>query len=232
MELKSLQFNEVEWRVFQLSEYAILISPVGVVDPLREVHKAMAAFNSLKDARVSEFIPAFDSITILFNSWKDATIHTLEDLFAQLSTINVTALASQKHIVKVCYELGLDWAEVEAHTGLTKENIIQQHSGTEYTIAMMGFLPGFIFLDGLDEALHCPRKESPRVCLPAGSVGIGGAQTGLYSLQSPGGWQIIGRSPESFFNANENPPTTLNAGDTLIFQPITESEYQKLSAHG
>jgi KipI family sensor histidine kinase inhibitor len=93
---------------------------------------------------------------------------------------------------------------------------------------MMGFLPGFIFLEGLDDRISVARKETPRVKVPAGSVGIGGNQTGIYSLESPGGWQIIGKTAESFFDVTKKPPTKLKPGDKTRFKPISKDEFDKI----
>jgi len=95
---------------------------------------------------------------------------------------------------------------------------------------MMGFMPGFIFLDGLDQRIAVSRKEKPRIKVPSGSVGIGGNQTGIYSLESPGGWQIIGRTTESFFDVKKTPPTELKAGDKIRFKPISNEEFDKVVA--
>ena len=92
---------------------------------------------------------------------------------------------------------------------------------------MMGFLPGFVFLDGLDESLTVPRMESPRTKIPEGSIGIGGNQTGFYSLESPGGWNIIGRTSKSFFDQKKNPPTELQAGDKIRFFRISKEEFNR-----
>jgi len=142
--------------------------------------------------------------------------------------ILINQSSPQRYEVPVCYELGLDWDEVEGHAGLSREKIIGLHISGSYTVAMQGFIPGFLYLSGLSEKIACPRREEPRTKIPAGSIGIGGNQTGIYSLESPGGWQIIGQTPISFFDASKTPPSQVEAGDKVVFKKISEEEFQNL----
>jgi inhibitor of KinA len=107
---------------------------------------------------------------------------------------------------------------------LSRREIAELHASTLYQ-SRYGFLPGFIYLSGLDEKLHCPRKESPRKSIPSGAVGIGGTRTGIYSLESPGGWQIIGRTPLELFNAESDQPFIVPNGATIRFFPISKKEF-------
>jgi 5-oxoprolinase (ATP-hydrolysing) subunit B len=117
-------------------------------------------------------------------------------------------------------EFGADLAVVAQHCGLSEAAVIQLHSSVIYDVLCIGFLPGFPYLAGLPSALACPRRASPRVQVPAGSVGIGGAQTGIYPSASPGGWQLIGRCATPLFDAAKSPPSLLQAGDQVRFVPI------------
>ena len=117
---------------------------------------------------------------------------------------------------------------MENKTNLSKEEIISIHTSTQYSIAMFGFLPGFMFLEGLDQRIWVPRKDNPRTKVDSGSVGIGGEQTGIYSLESPGGWQIIGRTPDQFFDINNKTPTNFTAGDIITFRKISSKEFESL----
>lgn len=181
--------------------------------------------SDIQDLR--DVIPAYESLTIIFN---DSDID-LKKTLSGIDQINTAPkLLPEFHEINVCYELGLDWKEIEINTRLTKEEVILIHSSIEYTIAMMGFLPGFIFLEGLDDRIAVSRKENPRIKIPSGSVGIGGNQTGIYSLESPGGWQIIGRTADSFFDVEKKPPTKLKAGDKIRFNPISKEEFDKMVA--
>ncbi len=130
--------------------------------------------------------------------------------------------------IPVCYEdqeFAPDLEKVCAHAKMTKEDVIRLHSASEYLIYMMGFLPGFPYLGGMDERLNTPRLESPRTKIPAGSLAIGGAQTGLYPVESPGGWNIIGRTPLKLFDLSRNPQFLYRAGDKIRFVPVSRQEF-------
>jgi len=112
---------------------------------------------------------------------------------------------------------GPDLADVAAHCRLSPDEVVRRHSAAEYVVYFIGFQPGFAYLGGLDQALHTPRRAEPRVAVPAGSVGIGGAQTGIYPLATPGGWQLIGRTALPLFDPQAEPPTLLAPGDRVRF---------------
>lgn len=228
MESPSLQFNGANWSVFRLGEKTWLLQPEADSGVLSFIHKTVSLIESSSISSLIDIVPAYDSLMLVFS---EENI----DLSKELEALNedITGTSAQTHIIEVCYDLGLDWKEAEEYIGLSKQEIVETHSSEEYTIAMMGFLPGFIFLEGLDNRLFIPRKENPRTEVPAGSIGIGGSQTGIYSLESPGGWQIIGQTPQSFFNADVNPPSKLRAGDKVLFKPISKEEFSELGkTHG
>ncbi len=144
-----------------------------------------------------------------------------------------TAAQSARVIkIPVCYceQFGEDLAFVAKHAGMSTDEVIRLHSGTDYLIYMLGFLPGFAYLGGLDKRLVTPRLESPRTLIPQGSVGIGGEQTGIYPIASPGGWQLIGRTPVRPYDAKRQPPILYNAGDYIRFVPISLEEYSRIEA--
>jgi inhibitor of KinA len=130
--------------------------------------------------------------------------------------------------VPVCYGgiFGPDLDVVAHHTGLPPEEVIARHAAPEYLVHMIGFAPGFPYLGGLDARLATPRRAEPRALVPAGTVGIAGLQTGIYSMPTPGGWQLIGRTPRRLFNPAWERPSLLQAGQRLRFVPISEAEYQ------
>jgi inhibitor of KinA len=159
-----------------------------------------------------------------------------EALLETLSTLSIDVRAEQmqeKPVVKVpvCYggDYGPDLAFVAQHNGLTPEEVVKRHSQGTYLVYMLGFLPGFAYMGGMDESIACPRLTSPRTRIPAGSVGIAGSQTGIYPLASPGGWQLIGRTPMKMFAMDgERAKFALSAGDLVQFVPITEDEYKAM----
>jgi inhibitor of KinA len=133
-------------------------------------------------------------------------------------------------VIPVCYggEFGPDLNDVAAAHATTADTIIATHTEGLYTVAMIGFLPGFPYLEGLPPSLHTPRRATPRTAVPAGSVGIGGSSTGVYPFASPGGWQIIGRTPRALFSPTREPPALLQAGDRVRFTPITATAMRAL----
>jgi len=223
MELPSIQFNGISWSVFRLGESSFQLTPNDKKNTLGLIHDTIQKIEDSKSQNLIDIISSYFSMTLIFN---DPNI----DLISFLSVVDTSKPIDSKtnkasYRIPVCYDLGLDWKEMELATGLAKKEIVAIHSGQEYTIAMIGFLPGFIFLDGLDNRIHVSRRSVPRVSIPEGSVGVGGTQTGIYSLESPGGWQIIGRTKSTLFNVNQIPPTRYKAGEKVIFDSISEDEY-------
>ena len=131
--------------------------------------------------------------------------------------------------VPACYD-GEDLDAVAAHARLCAEVVVARHAAAEYRVAMLGFAPGFSYLLGLDPALHVPRRAQPRLRVPAGSIAIGGMQTGIYPRELPGGWQLIGRTPLRLFDARLDPPTLFMPGDRVRFRAIDAREFDALLA--
>ena len=129
--------------------------------------------------------------------------------------------------IPVCYggEFGPDLEEVAHRSGLSPNEVIQQHSSAMYRVYLIGFTPGFPYLGGLPASLATPRKQTPRASVPRGSIGIAGQQTGIYPQNTPGGWQIIGRTAQSLFDVKNRPPALLKVGDHVIFRPITPDQF-------
>ncbi|MDY3980738.1 MULTISPECIES: 5-oxoprolinase subunit PxpB [unclassified Paraeggerthella] len=195
----------------------------------------MAAENLTADpiAGVTELVPTFCSLMVYYNP----LIVTFDELSAKLRgklrDVEEADLSVRKIVpIPVCYggEFGPDLANVAEHAGMSEEEVIAIHTGRDYLIDMLGFLPGFAYLGGLDERLHTPRLAVPRTRIEPGSVGIGGAQTGIYPLASPGGWQIIGRTPLRPYDPDREDPILYAAGEYLRFVPITPEEYTAIEA--
>ena len=171
-----------------------------------------------------EAVPAYGSLTVYFNEHVSAaTVRTwLSDLSVQVSNTSLATEGKQISI-PVCYDpsLGTDLDWVAAHLNLSLEEIIFLHTSVAYRGYMIGFIPGFPYMGTLPEQLEVPRKQTPSLKIPMGSVAIAGKQTGIYPAEVPGGWQVIGRTPLKMFDLSQSPCSFLNAGDLVTFQPIT-----------
>lgn len=187
-----------------------------------------------------EYTPAFSSLTVFYDPFavKKAYIEQEKSPFFIVSAIverMILTLVETKNNdsrtveIPVCYggDFGPDLEFVAAHNQLSVHEVIQLHAAAEYPVYMIGFAPGFPYLGGLSEKLASPRRSSPRASIPAGSVGIAGTQTGVYPISTPGGWQVIGRTPMALFQPDQEQPSVLAAGDTVKFIPITKEEYKQ-----
>ena len=178
-------------------------------------------------------VPAFASVTLHYSplqvTWDEVKDHIRRALECGRK---VTTAESRCVEIPVCYsaELATDLADVAKAHGLTVEQTIALHSEANYIVRMIGFSPGFPYLAGLPVELTTPRRATPRLKVPAGSVAIGGRQTGIYSLETPGGWQIIGRTPMAMFRPDLNPPCLLRAGDHVSFVPISADQFRSWRA--
>lgn len=194
-----------------------------------EVHSKVLAFTRLLDELkvkgISEWVPAFSSVTIYYDPLIISYSEMISILESNREKISSPS-SNKKNIVEipVCYggEFGPDLEEVAKHSKLSPEEVIQIHSSKDYLVYMIGFAPGFPYLGGMDERIATPRRITPRKKVIAGSVGIAGPQTGIYSLTSPGGWQIIGRSSLCLFDLKKEKPSLLQMGDFVRFKPVAK----------
>ncbi|WP_157566135.1 5-oxoprolinase subunit PxpB [Hymenobacter ginkgonis] len=191
-------------------------------------------------AGLRECVPAFTTLAVYYDPWlvsqagHSPPYERVAELLRQLlpAALAPTPPAPAEVVeIPVCYggEFGPDLAVVAQHTGLAPAEVIARHAAPEYLVHMIGFAPGFPYLGGLDEQLATPRRAEPRPVVPAGAVGIAGPQTGIYSLPTPGGWQLIGRTPLRLFNPEAAAPTLLQAGQHLRFVPISAAEFATYS---
>ena len=196
--------------------------------------KISATVQLLKEQHIEgvvDLIPAFCSLLI---NYDPRVIHyeEIRDRVQNIVKMDAKTGEGRKKIyeIPVCYggEYGPDIANIAEHAGLTVEEVIQIHSSRDYLIYMLGFLPGFCYLGGLDERIHTPRLANPRIKINAGSVGIGGSQTGIYPLDSPGGWQLMGMTPVKTYDPEREVPILVEAGDYIRFVPIDETEYKRI----
>jgi len=181
---------------------------------------------------IKEIIPTYRSILVLYDPAMTTPVVLQETLTAMEERLSDIEIPPPKIVeISVCYgeEFGPDIDYVAESHDLTVAEVIRIHSEPEYLIYMVGFTPGFPFLGGLPEKLHTPRLETPRTSVPAGSVGIANNQTGIYPITSPGGWQLIGRTPLRLFAPERKNPFLYQAGDRIRFKPISSEEYTRLT---
>lgn len=242
-----------DFSIEPLAEDALLLRFGDGIDAAinARVHAAARALRAAVLAGVTEIAPAYATLLVRFDpaQWTD---HASDDPFARLATAlksNVDpglrrgdergTTASESDAARVveipvCYgdEYGLDLDAVAEHSGVAPDEVIARHTGARYTVAMLGFAPGFPYLLGLDPALRVPRRANPRTRVPAGSVAIGGAQTGIYPRELPGGWHLIGRTPLALFDPARDPPCLLAPGDRVRFRAIDTDEFARLMERG
>ena len=180
---------------------------------------------------VVDIIPAFCSLLINYDP-RVIRYDELKSRMRDLVKMDIKAEAGRKKVyeIPVCYGgvYGPDIENIAKHAGLSVEEVIEIHSSRDYLIYMLGFLPGFTYLGGLDERIHTPRLANPRLKINAGSVGIGGSQTGIYPLDSPGGWQLMGMTPVKTYDPSREVPILVEAGDYIRFVPVSEEEYLRI----
>lgn len=190
--------------------------------------------NHLIDLDIKQIVDinsSYNSILVSYNV-------TIEDFYSEFSYLKDTYSSRKTKLVTkfkrwkipVCYDVqyGIDLVELSERTQLSIHQTIELHSSSQYTIYALGFLPGFLYLGGLDTKLHVPRRDAPRLKINKGDVGIGGRQTGIYPSDSPGGWQIIGNSPLTIFDPSAEVPCFAQAGDEVSFYPISLEEHKKV----
>jgi len=181
---------------------------------------------------IIEWVPAYTTLTIFYRPDKVVYMDLCKKLEDIQNTLQKADDQSQSTIyeIPVLYggEVGPDLSEVATHNGLTEDEVISIHSGQPYLIYMMGFVPGFPYLGGMPEEIATPRRENPRAKIEAGSVGIAGEQTGVYPLETPGGWQIIGRTPVKLYDPEKEEPILLSAGVYIRFVPVGQKEYEEI----
>ncbi|MGI4742543.1 MAG: 5-oxoprolinase subunit PxpB [Janthinobacterium lividum] len=229
-------------RLYPLGDAAVVLELGQAIDPA--THRLLQALARLLAQHpppgLREVVPAFTTLTVYYDPW---VLHQLSKLspYEQVvsylqSLLPAAQVAAADYApgplveVPVCYggEFGPDLAAVAQHTQLSAAEVVNRHAAPEYLVYMVGFAPGFPYLGGLDARLATPRRAAPRPLVPAGAVGIAGLQTGIYSLPTPGGWQLIGRTPLRLFDAVRARPSLLQAGDRLRFVPISEGEFHRL----
>ena len=220
------------------------ISPVGdcaisidfgqVIDPKinRQIRQVIEQIKVLQLDGIIELVPTYCALLVQY----DAMVYTYSDICRILDPIlqeSVTdSVIERVMIVEIptVYggEFGPDLGFVASYNHISEAEVVSIHSGTDYLVYMLGFIPGFTYLGGMDPRIATPRLSSPRTLIPAGSVGIAGEQTGTYPSDSPGGWQIIGRTPVTMYDMAKKQAALLQAGDYVRYVPINENEFHRI----
>ena len=220
------------FRIVPAGESALIVEFEEQIDPAINA-RAIACAQNVEAARIPgvlDVVPTYRSVAVYFDPLRtdgDALLARLEDAAAQPQPESTAAREPVR--IPVCYggDLGPDLAGVAAFAGLPESDVVSAHCAPTYRVFMLGFVPGFAYLGIVDSRIAMPRHATPRVRVPAGSVGIAGVQTGVYSAETPGGWQLIGRTPLKPFDPSRDQPFLMQAGDAVQFYPIDRAEYEQ-----
>ena len=217
-------------QISPLGDRSILIDFEGEISS-ETLDKVLFFKEKIKNSNFKQKV----EVTNTYNSLLISYMFTIEDVYSEV--LRLKSLLTEANIPKksnykifqipVCYdkEFGLDIDFISKEKDLGLDDIIRHHTAPLYQIYFIGFLPGFLYLGGLDKRLHIPRKKSPRRSVEKGAVGIGENQTGIYPKSSPGGWQILGKTPLDLFNKNEDPPSLFSSGDKIKFEAVSKNEF-------
>ncbi|HQW42873.1 MAG: 5-oxoprolinase subunit PxpB [Chitinophagaceae bacterium] len=235
-----MNYTGFSYNIFSLGDAAITVDFGNYIDI--DINKeVIARFNQLQQTPLPgmiEAVPAYSSLTVYYDVAAIRKLNpgltafeTMQQLLEERLKQPILQKDGEERIIKipVCYdtEFASDIQQLAAVKNISVEEVISFHTAKSYNVYMLGFLPGFAYMGEVDEKIATPRKSQP-VNVAAGSVGIAGKQTGIYPLASPGGWQIIGRTPLKLFNAASLAPTLLRVGDLVQFYPINKSEFEKI----
>lgn len=233
--------NPAPFRLYPCGDHAVTIELGDRADPSIN-NKVISVFHHLQNAALTgvlDIIPSYHTVTLVYDLALLTRKHPGSSVYEkmcrhllQAADLPVEEVAAQRPVVKipVCYDASLapDLPSLAAAHQLRMEEVIAFHTAATYRVYLIGFLPGFAYMGNVHEKIATPRKANPRVLVPEGSVGIAGKQTGIYPLDSPGGWQLIGQTPLKMFSASKADPCFLQPGDEVQFFPVSLTEFTKL----
>lgn len=235
-------------QITPLGDCAVLVRVAQNFDdaPEAALKKVIAAHHSLVAAKIPgviELAPAYTSVALFYDPVRaiesgapaenvaDWLEHRIQEAVATTESRSARPAKFSSIEIPICYdpEFAFDLDDVARRAELSPAEVVDLHAAGDYRVHCVGFIGGFPFLGGLPARLATPRRQTPRKEIPAGSVGIGGKQTGIYPVKSPGGWNIIGRTPLRLFDPQKNPPALLRAGVDVKFRPITREEFERMT---
>ncbi|HET6764372.1 MAG TPA: 5-oxoprolinase subunit PxpB [Longimicrobiaceae bacterium] len=212
-------------RVDALGDGAVTLTFGSAIDAETGA-RVLAAADAIRAAShpaVRDVVAAYTTVTVFYDPLHHGYGEIVADLIGVVSTARAGGVREAGRLVEIAVRYdGPDLAEVARETGLTPDEVVRLHSGTEYRVHLLGFAPGFAYLGELPTALHLPRRASPRTRVPAGSVAIAGAQTAVYPLATPGGWHLLGTTRTAMWDVRRDPPALLRAGDRVRFTTVDE----------
>lgn len=227
-------------RIDFLGDHAVVVHLGEAIDETTFglIRAACERLEARAPTGVLDVVPGFTSVTVHYEPARvaraagepphAAMTAALQRLLSDLEPASEAAVRTVEVPVRYGGALGPDLDELARRRGLTSEQVVAIHSAAQYVVHLIGFVPGFPYLAGLDARLATPRRDVPRTAVPAGSVGIGGSQTGIYPIESPGGWHLVGRTSLRLFDAGRDPPALLRVGDRVRFRPVGDDEYEAL----
>ncbi len=222
------------WSLSRLGDAALVLAFEERIDPAVNscVVRTAAAIREASCAGVRDVVGSYAAVTVHFDPLRtdvDGLADRVERIAGEVASAPDVPGAPRRTVeIPVCYggTLGPDLAAVARFGGCSPATVVARHAAPTYRVYMLGFLPGFAYLATVDPTIAAPRRDAPRLRVPAGSVGIAGGQTGVYPLEAPGGWQLVGRTPRRVYDPDRTEPFLLQAGDAVRFVPIGEADYR------
>lgn len=232
----------MKYSLHPLGDQAVLIELGNKIDEStnQQVRQIAARLDELNPPWMIEYVPTFTTVTVFYDPYYISEQITAADTLPYewvcialknlLADVKGYTSHSRTIEIPVCYggDLGPDLPFVAKENEMTEEEVISTHINGNYLVYMIGFAPGFPYIGGMDKRIATPRRNDPRLSIPAGSVGIAGEQTGVYPIETPGGWQLIGRTPLPLFDPKKETPSLLQAGDRIRFTRIKEEDYHAM----